>query len=239
MKLEIKPSTTKAEPDDRAALSRDRIVEALEEKIISGSLRPGTRLDERALAEEFKVSRTPVRDAIGRLASIGLIEVKPRSGSYIAQLELGDILHLFEIMSDLEGLCAKYAAQRIDVDEAAKLRELAESCALAAKEPNGAHACAGYAQANFTFHDMIYRASKNPYLESVTRQARRRCAAYRSHTFRLPGRIKKSAEEHFAIVDAITSGNADEAQSLMRRHVDIQREDYAPFIAMISERSGR
>lgn len=237
MKPDLQPFSAASDASEQGSLSRDRIGDILEERIVSGALKPGMRLDERALAEEFNVSRTPVRDAIGRLASIGLIEVKPRSGSYIAQLELGDILHLFELMSDLEGLCARYAAQRIELTELAELRELAQDCETAAAIEDPVSAQTSYSKANFAFHDMIYSATKNPYLESVTRQARRRCSAYRSHTHKLPGRMAKSVQEHFGIVDAIEKGDAEAAFSRMRQHVDVSRNDYAPFIRMLSQRS--
>ena len=88
---------------------RDEIVRVLEDEIFAGGLIPGDRIEERAIAARFGVSRTPVRDAIGRLASLGLIEVKPRSGSYVAEMSLAELLQLFEVMANLEGLCARYA----------------------------------------------------------------------------------------------------------------------------------
>lgn len=212
-------------------LPRNEIVRVLEEEILTGVLKPGARIDERALAERFAVSRTPVRDAIGRLASTGLIEVKPRSGSYVAQLDVGELIQLFEMMADLEGLCARYCAQRMDAEEQANLKSLAEECASIADE-----ATEDYLRANFAFHDAIYKGAKNPYLETLTGQVRRRVAGYRNHTLRLPGRMKRSSEEHFKIAEAICSGDPLRAQSLMVDHVDIKRGDYAPFIAMISAR---
>jgi DNA-binding GntR family transcriptional regulator len=211
-------------------LSRDEIVRALENEILTGALRPGDRIDERALASRFGVSRTPVRDAIGRLASLGLIEVKPRSGSFVAEMRLEELLQLFEVMAHLEGLCARYGAERMDLAEQAELRRWSEAC-LASDTPDE------YAAANLAFHNVIYRGAKNGYLETLTRQARQRVASYRNYTFRLPGRLKRSAEEHIGIVDAICAGDAARAQALMIQHTDIKRSDFAPFIAMVSERS--
>ena len=93
-------------------LSRDVIARKIEDEILTGTLIPGDRLDERALALRFGVSRTPVREAIGRLASLGLIEVKPRSGSFVAEVRLEELLQIFEVMAQLEGLCARYWPER-------------------------------------------------------------------------------------------------------------------------------
>lgn len=213
-------------------LYRDEIERALEDQILGGVLKPGDRIDERALAERFSVSRSPVRDAIGRLASVGLIDVVPRSGSYVARLNISEILHIFEFLTDLEGLCAYHAAQRMELDEQKALAKLAEQFAGDVDQSPD-----GYALVNYAFHDAIYSAAKNPYLESVTRQARRRVSIYRSRTFRLPGRINRSAEEHVEIGRAITSGNAELARDLIMQHVDIKKRDFAPLIAMLSQQA--
>ena len=182
------------------------------------------------MALRFGVSRTPVREAIGRLASLGLIEVKPRSGSFVAEVRLEELLQIFEVMAQLEGLCARYCAERMDITELGELRLRAKACS-ANSSPDD------YAIANAAFHSLLYRCAKNEYLETLARQARQRVASYRNYTFRLPGRIKRSTEEHIAIADAICAGDAMRAQSLMAQHTDIKRDDFAPFIAMITRRS--
>jgi DNA-binding GntR family transcriptional regulator len=213
-------------------LSRDEIVRALENEILTGALLPGDRIDERALASRFGVSRTPVRDAIGRLASLGLTEVKPRSGSFVAEMRLEELLQLFEVMAHLEGLCARLSAERMDTAEQAELRRCVEAC-RAHDTPEE------YAAANLAFHNVIYRGAKNDYLEMLTRQARQRVASYRNYTLRLPGRLKRSAEEHVGIAEAICTGDAARAQTLMAEHTDIKRSDFAPFIAMVGQRGRR
>jgi DNA-binding GntR family transcriptional regulator len=211
---------------------RDEIVRVLEDEILAGGLLPGDRIEERAIAARFGVSRTPVRDAVGRLASLGLIEVKPRSGSYVAEMSLAELLQLFEVMANLEGLCARYAAERMDAAERAELRRRVDVCLVQETAED-------YAPANLAFHDVIYRGAKNAYLESLTRHARHRVATYRNYTFRLPGRLKRSAAEHVDIADAICTGDSERAQALMSKHADIKRSDFAPFVAMIEQRSNR
>ena len=216
----------------KGEFTRDDIVRVLEREILEGTLRPGERLDERALAARFGVSRAPVRDAVGRLASAALICVKPRSGSYVVSLSAAEVFELFEAMAGLEGLCAYYAAQRLDSKGQNELRNLAKKCSIAAKK-----SVEDYLLANFTFHDHIYRGARNNYLERLTRQARQRVNAYRNYTLRLPGRLKRSVEEHLEITEAICAGNALKAQQLMSIHADVKRSDFASFIAMIDART--
>src|ERR1700677_2303394 len=120
--LNLQQTKTRSKPYETAGeLSRDEIVRVLEQEIMTAQLKPRERLDERALAARFGVSRAPVRDAIGRLASLGLVDVRPRSGSYVASLNVSEVIELLELMSGLEGLCAHHAAQRADATERGEL----------------------------------------------------------------------------------------------------------------------
>lgn len=215
-------------------MPRLAIARTLEAEIVRGELAPGARLDERALSLRFGVSRTPVREAIGHLVAQGLVETRARSGNYVARIGLADVLRLFEAMAEFEALCARYAARRAALNDRAALRGLAETCASAA--PRGAD---DYAEANLAFHDALYRAACNPFLEAAARQARQRAGVYRRYTFDLPGRLERSVEEHFSIAAAILAGDPDAAHRLVLDHVDIRRDDYAPFIALVAERESR
>jgi len=209
-------------------LSRDEIVRALEQDIFTATLQPGARIDERALALRFGVSRAPVRDAIGRLASLGLIDVKPRSGSYVASLTAGEVLELLEVMSGIEAMCAYYAAQRLEAGEQAELMSHARKCVEAAETT-----AEDYVLANVAFHDCVYRGAKNSQLERLVRQARQRSGAYRHYSLRVPGRLKRSAVEHMEIAKAICAGDALASQRLMGAHTDIKKGEFSHFIAAI------
>jgi DNA-binding GntR family transcriptional regulator len=111
-----------------------------------------------------------------------------------------------------------------------QLRAAARHC-----QESAAQGLDEYAISNFTFHDLLYRGSRNPFLEEQTRQTRLRVGAYRRFTLNLPGRLESSVYEHFQICDAIDAGDAERAHVLMLAHADIKRDQYAPFIAMIEE----
>lgn len=207
------------------------IARTLEAEIVRGALAPGERLDERALSLRFGVSRTPVREAIGHLVAQGLVETRARSGNFVARIALADVLLLFEAMAEFEALCGRFAARRATREEAAQLRRLAETCAEVAVEGPER-----YSVANVAFHDALYAAAHNTFLEAASRQARQRAGVYRAYTLQLQGRLERSVSEHFAIADAVIAGDPDVAHRRLLDHVDIRKEDYAPFLAMVAER---
>src|SRR3546814_18041549 len=92
---------------------KDLLAERLEEDIVSGRFAPGERLDEVSLATSFGVSRTPVREVLQRLASSGLVELRPRRGAIVAQISIGRLVEMFEVMAELEGMCGRLAARRM------------------------------------------------------------------------------------------------------------------------------
>lgn len=208
--------------------SRDEIVRVLEHEIATAKLKPGERLDERVLAARFGVSRAPVRDAIGRLASLGFIVVKPRSGSYVNSLSASEVLQLLEVMAGVEGLCAFHAAQRMGTAERNGLRELAERSRDAAE-----NSAEEYITVNLDFHVFIYAGTQNSELERLARQLRQRISAYRNYALRLPARLSRSAADHLAISHAVAAGDAYKAQELMVAHCDIRRDEFAQFIKLI------
>jgi len=225
-----KPAIVKRRPSQGDIGHRDRILRTIEDEIIGGGLRPGERLDERAIAKRFQVSRTPVREALNRLASIGLIHDRGRQGSFVATITILDLFQIFEVMSELEGLCARLAARRMSELERQELKHMADEFGFGSQVP----AIDKYTELNIEFHKTIYRGTHNPFLEEMTRQMRRRVAHYRRHTFYLSGRISESAEEHRAIAEAICIGDAERAYVEMRSHVDIQRAQFSDFIALLS-----
>ena len=116
---------TGAEPmRDRAATLSEELRATLEEMIVSGQLQPGERLDEADLAARFKMSRTPVREAVKALVATGLLDMRGRQGVTVATISIPILLEMFQMMAALEGLCAKLAARRATPAERAGLREI-------------------------------------------------------------------------------------------------------------------
>lgn len=207
----------------------DRVRLRLEQQIITGELMPGTKIDERQLAEEFQVSRTPVREALNQLASIGLLETKPRQGATVATLSLRDLVDMFDVMAELEGMCARLAARRLTREERDQIMA-AHKAAAALVEIGDADA---YYAANAHLHERIYASTHNAFLENTVQGIRSRCAPYRRLQLRQGDRLTRSNAEHEAIVDAILSGDEERADHLARAHILVQGDVFNDFVAAL------
>jgi DNA-binding GntR family transcriptional regulator len=205
----------------------DALRDQLEQDIVTGTLRPGERLDEQSLAMRFKVSRTPIREALMQLASAGLVELQPRRGAFVAALSLKGVLERFEVMAALEGTCGALAARRITDPERGQLLERHDACI---KEASGGDADAYY-YANERFHHAIYHACHNGYLADQARSLSDRLKPYRRLQLRARSRIATSLAEHQQIVDAILAGDGGQAEQVLKEHILIQGERLTDFIA--------
>ena len=101
----------------RAGTTVDQMVRAIADHIVTGALRPGEKLDEVSLAERFNVSRTPIREALAQLGAMGLAERRPNRGAIVAVVTQEQLASMFESMAELEGICARFSAERMTTDE--------------------------------------------------------------------------------------------------------------------------
>lgn len=203
-----------------------RLRDQLEQEIVTGRYRPGERLDEMRLAARFKVSRTPVREALLQLAATGLVEIRPRRGAFVAESSIASLVEIFEVMAELEGACARLAAHRITRPERERLREAHAACGDAARVGEDA-----YYYENERFHHVIYAAAHNVFLAEQTRRLRVRLKPQRRLQLRMPDRVRNSFAEHQAIVEAILMGDGMRAETLLREHILIQGKRFAEFVA--------
>jgi DNA-binding GntR family transcriptional regulator len=207
----------------------EELREAIEEKIAFGTWPPGMRLDESALAILFGVSRTPLREALIQLSSLGVVEIRPHRGAVVAALEPQRLIEMFEVMAELEAMCARLAARRITAQELLELRAAHEECSeqAAHAEENA------YYYANERFHAVIYRASHNHYLAEQADLMHRRLRVYRRLQLRARGRLASSFDEHGSVVEAIASGDAELAATRLRDHVRVQGDRFADLLASL------
>ncbi|KAA0970900.1 GntR family transcriptional regulator [Aureimonas fodinaquatilis] len=193
------------------------VVVRLEEEILNGLRMPGDRLDERQLAEHFGMSRTPVREALHRLAASGLAVSRGRQGLQVAHLSLADLLDAFSAVAELEALAARQAARRITADQRRLLLKAHELCEAA----NASGDAPLFCQANREFHTTIAAASHNITLQEELRRLTLKVAPYRRALTDQPGRMASSVPEHCAVMDAIFAGDGGQASSIMRQHVTL------------------
>jgi DNA-binding GntR family transcriptional regulator len=201
----------------------------LQDEIESGKLGPGAALDERALAARFDVSRTPVREALQQLAARGLVRIAPRQGVFVSRLSVGKVRAMLEYIGELEALCAKLAARRVD-DEVKRALDAAVAQCEEAAERGGA---AEYAVANTVFHEAIYAGCRNEYLAEQIRQARRLIQRYRVRDFQTKAQIAASLEDHRKIARAIQAGDEALAAETMLLHVPAGTTGFSEFLAKV------
>lgn len=200
--------------DRPAAASLSEWVYAeLRKKVVSGDLRPGDRLREVELAGSLCVSRTPVREALKRLESDGLLNYLPSRGAVISSLTPEQAGELYELRKILEGAAARLAAQHALDHEIQLLKDL-----LRQQKEIGEGAVA-LARLNRNFHSALYRMSHNRYLIDVLTRAQVYMVLLRDTTYRVPGRARTAYAEHSAIVDAIARHDADGAETAARHHL--------------------
>lgn len=217
---------TSSSPPKRSLAVREMI----EERIVDGRYPPGMRLDEVALAKEFGVSRTPIRETLIQLSSSGMVDLRPRRGAVVADASPHRICEMFEVMAELEAMCGRLAARRITDDEQAELKAAHKACEQA-RDTASADA---YFVENETFHQVIYQAAHNAFLAEQATQLQRRLRPFRRLQLRIRNRVGTSFAEHQAIVDALVAGDGDKAARLLREHVIVQGERYGDLVASIS-----
>ncbi|MBE0452931.1 GntR family transcriptional regulator [Roseovarius autotrophicus] len=200
----------------------DTIADTLEEMIFTGAFNDGDRLDETRLAAQFNVSRTPIREALGRLVASGLAEQIPRRGVFIRQPGPVELLEMFETMAEIEGVCGRLAARRISEPALADL-DAANALCTAAIEAGDTDA---YYRENERFHHRIYREAGNAFLEQEALRLHRRLKPFRRMQLRVRGRMAQSMAEHEAIVAALREGAPERAAQALRAHVAVQGEKF-------------
>lgn len=208
------------------------VVEALEDDILSNVLKPGDRLDEQALARRFAVSRTPVREALRHLESSGLVEIRRNHGATVRRLTTAELIEMFQVMAELEGLCSRLCARRMTATEIDAIRRHNRDCEKhAATNDHDA-----FFAANNRFHEVIYTACQNSYLHDEAVKLRNRVNVYRRHISFQPRRMIRSAEEHARIIEAIASGDEESAHRVMREHVDLLAGSAADVLLALEAR---
>jgi DNA-binding GntR family transcriptional regulator len=222
---------TEPKPENRA----DALRNALEEQILTGVLRPGDRLEEVALADRFGVSRTPIREALFQLAATGLIEHRHRRGAFVADFGPKRLGEMFDVIAEMEALCARLAARRATAADLAGIAGAHGECAEAAAAGDSD----GYYYANERFHQAIRVAAGNDFLVEQIAALQKRLKAYRRLQLRARGRIRTSFEEHGRILAALESGAVDEAGDAMRAHVAIQGNRFADLLASLGRGASR
>jgi DNA-binding GntR family transcriptional regulator len=209
----------------RLGVTVDQLVRAIADRIVTGELRPGEKLDEVAMATRFDVSRTPIREALGQLSAMGLVDRRPNRGAIVAVVTHDHLASMFESMAELEGICARFSAERMTAEE----RRTIDCAHQGSRKMVQLGAQEEYSAYNIEFHTLLYLGAHSKHIHELAALTRSRLAPFRRAQFRLAGRIRQSWDEHDSIVNAILRGDAAAAEAAARSHVTIVSEASAVF----------
>ena len=192
-----------------------RIFKAIRDKIVFMEYPPGMGLSEKDLCKSFKVSRTPLREAIKWLENMKLVTVIPRYGTYVSPIDINEIRCAFEVKIKLEGLAGEVAAKRITAEKLAELRALIEKADTLLKE--GGHR--NLIEVDSNFHEIIYRSTQNPILQEILENIHCRCArlwnSALSESVPIPEIIRQLKEIYLALKNR----DCEKAKQLLEDHV--------------------
>jgi DNA-binding GntR family transcriptional regulator len=187
----------------------------IRDQIVSLRLEPGSMINERELTSELGLGRTPVREALRRLADENLVVVYPRRGIFVSNIEARDLATISEVRAELEGFAARLAAERAGAEERGVCRELIEELE-ASRSERDAHKLIHFDQ---RIHRHIYRCTHNEFLEATLEE-------YFVLTLRLwlvvidrVRRLDEAVQDHHELLEAICDADGDRAEVVMRRHV--------------------
>jgi len=186
----------------------------IKEKIVTLELPPLSVIDERVLMEELGLGRTPIREALHRLAAEGLVNIVPRRGIFVANISITDLQKIFEVRMPMEGLCARLAAQRVTAGQIAQMERL-----FHALEQVPDRDIKGLMSVDERFHHLLYQAADNEFLaEALDRLYAPSLRLWYLVLDRL-GDVRDAVERHRGVVEALKTGDGERAEAFIRQHI--------------------
>lgn len=204
------------------------IVEAMEKDILAGQARPGDRLDEQALAERFQVSRTPVREALLELTARGLATQQAHRGTFVADVTLDEVFGSYEVLAELEGLCARLATRRMSPTQKAELQALHRRMGRYLEASHRTQ----YIELDEAFHATLVAGAHNPSLEEHIGLCLKKIAPIRLGSMHSVRDMAAAHAEHGALVAAVMQGDDAQAERLMTDHVTLRAEQVRDVMAV-------
>jgi DNA-binding GntR family transcriptional regulator len=196
------------------------VAQRIRDMIRKGLLQKGDRIVEKELCEAMGTSRTPLREALRLLSSEGLIELVPHKGAYVAQPSMREIREMFEVMSILEGTCARKVAEKMTDADFRKLEKLHEKLEKYFREKNNEK----YLEVNHKYHSLLQEMTGSKVLNDVINSLRQKILLYRYRQLYQPDRFRASMNEHRVLLDAFRRRDPAAAESAMRTHLINQCE---------------
>lgn len=210
---------------------RERVYLHIKDLILEGEFKTGDRLVERELAERLNISRTPIREALFRLESQGFVKTVPRKGVIVADISEKEIIEVFTILSSLEVLAAKLAAQKLDYDTRNKFMDYIKKVEDCLKDENGSN----FSHLHGELNHLLYSSAKNSKLYEMLSGLSDYIRAFAKTGYKNPGRPKQSMEEHLRIMEAIVNQEVEMAEYLTKIHIENSRKAYIEAVNKVKK----
>lgn len=198
----------------------------LRSDIACGFLMPGEPVDVEMLSRKFSATRDQVLSSIVQLEQEGLICIHPQQGIFVSRLSISELMAMLELLAELEGACARLATQRLTPADAASLRN--STCGGSAGD------VLSYSRANAMFHEVLYRACRNPALTAEIARVRARTQVYRRSPFEAPARVRHSFTEHNEVMRAVLAGNPADVRDRMVDPILLGAQELADHLSRTS-----
>jgi DNA-binding GntR family transcriptional regulator len=224
--MAAEPTTAPPEEAPATKLVAERAYVDLRDRIVTLRLAPGTVLREDELMREMGIGRTPLREAVKRLALENLVAVQPRRGTFVTAVEASDIVNITEVRAELEGFAAELAAMRMNGEARAAAEALLEEI----EEVTQPHEQEWLMRFDERIHHFVWEASGNPYLiETLERYFTHSLRIWYLVLDRVPG-LGHAVHDQLHLLEALLDRDGARARSIMREHVlAFQREILAAF----------
>ncbi len=195
-----------------------RVADMLRDLIMTGKLKEGDKINENELCETLGISKTPLREALRVLSVEGLIRLVPHRGSFVTKPTYEEIAEMFDVMSLLEGFCAKEACAKLTAKDFARIEKLhaklEENFEIRDQEE--------YIRTNNQYHSLIQKIAGNRTLNQIVNGLRKKILLYRFQSLNLPERFEHSIREHRDLLEAFRQRDQKRAEALMRKHLQNQ-----------------
>jgi DNA-binding GntR family transcriptional regulator len=211
--------------------SKADILRIIKQRVAAGVLLPGCSISERDIANECRVSRTPVREALIQLEALGFLNIVPRSGIFVARLSVRQLLAMLETLAHLEGLCLSLVAQRIDANSLELVQTTHAECgrAMEAGDVRRYEAC------NHAFHELLYRSCRNEFLVDQIDLIRSRTAVYRLKRFEMVEGLHRSWVGHGRMIAAVMAADPQTAAEAAAEHIAMGGREFTEVLNRLPE----
>lgn len=198
----------------------EKAYKLIRHKIVTLELPPLSPIDEQALMEDLQLGRTPIREALQRLAADGLVIIAPRRGMFVADISITDLQKIFELRMVLEGFCARLAAGRANADQLGEMDKIICQLAEVADGDNAA-----LMDIDERFHLLLYEAADNEFLADGAQRLHALSLRLWHLVLNRLGNVRAAMDQHSGIAGALKARDADRAETLVKQHIsEFQQE---------------